>query len=98
MYIFQDTNLTWRNSWPQFTECFQNTVLIWVASGWLWVTSPFYLLYLMRQRNDPNPVTTKFVFKVVSGSFLVIVTNCYYHHIIMYYMIFHVSCYIAYFP
>lgn len=63
--VVWDTNLTWRNSWPQFTECFQNTVLIWVASGWLWVTSPFYLLYLMRQRNDPNPVTTKFVFKVV---------------------------------
>ena len=69
--VFQDTNLTWRNSWPEFTECFQNTVLVWLASGWLWVSSPFYLLYLMRQQDNPNPVTVKFVLKVVSMSLII---------------------------
>jgi hypothetical protein len=39
-------NRTWYAEWPYFGECFQNTVLIWIASGWLWTTAPFYLRYL----------------------------------------------------
>ncbi|XP_046577437.1 multidrug resistance-associated protein 1-like [Haliotis rubra] len=42
-----DTDLTWYNTWPQFTDCFQSTVLVWVPCGWLWLTSPFYVYYLM---------------------------------------------------
>ncbi|XP_062606443.1 multidrug resistance-associated protein 1-like [Saccostrea cucullata] len=63
--VLWNTSLTWRNSWPEFTDCFQFTVLIWVASGWLWITSPFYVYYLAIQKDCPNPVTLKFVAKVV---------------------------------
>lgn len=44
-----DVNNTWYGDWPYFGECFQNTVLIWIASGWLWLTAPFYLSYLFKQ-------------------------------------------------
>ncbi|XP_048728231.2 multidrug resistance-associated protein 1-like [Ostrea edulis] len=60
-----NTTLTWRNSWPDFTECFQNTVIIWVVSGWLWLTSPLYLYYLIIQKSCPNPITVKFITKIV---------------------------------
>ncbi|BFZ09598.1 hypothetical protein BsWGS_12637 [Bradybaena similaris] len=41
-----DTDLTWHGSWPQFTECFRSTVLVWVSCGWLWLCAPFYTCYL----------------------------------------------------
>uniref|UniRef100_A0A8C2SIC2 Multidrug resistance-associated protein 1 n=1 Tax=Capra hircus TaxID=9925 RepID=A0A8C2SIC2_CAPHI len=31
---------------PDFTKCFQNTVLVWVPCSYLWVCFPFYFLYL----------------------------------------------------
>ncbi|XP_076457656.1 multidrug resistance-associated protein 1-like [Babylonia areolata] len=44
-----NTSLLLDNSWPQFTECFQNSLLVWVPCGWLWITLPFYLPYLCAQ-------------------------------------------------
>uniref|UniRef100_G1PKB7 Multidrug resistance-associated protein 1 n=1 Tax=Myotis lucifugus TaxID=59463 RepID=G1PKB7_MYOLU len=42
----QDWNITWYTSNPDFTKCFQNTVLVWVPCFYLWVSFPFYFLYL----------------------------------------------------
>ncbi|KAF5894744.1 multidrug resistance-associated protein 1-like [Clarias magur] len=41
-----DSNLTWNTSTPNLTKCFQHTVLVWVPCFYLWVCSPFYVLYL----------------------------------------------------
>ncbi|ELK33293.1 Multidrug resistance-associated protein 1 [Myotis davidii] len=41
-----DWNITWYTSNPDFTKCFQNTVLVWVPCFYLWVSFPFYFLYL----------------------------------------------------
>ncbi|CAG5119030.1 unnamed protein product [Candidula unifasciata] len=43
---FWDLNLTWYGSWPQFTDCFRKTVLVWVPCGWLWLSAPFYTWYI----------------------------------------------------
>ncbi|XP_059549253.1 multidrug resistance-associated protein 1 isoform X1 [Myotis daubentonii] len=43
---FWDWNVTWYTSNPDFTKCFQNTVLVWVPCFYLWVSFPFYFLYL----------------------------------------------------
>ncbi|KAI5097098.1 multidrug resistance-associated protein 1-like isoform X2, partial [Silurus meridionalis] len=43
-----DWNVTWYTLNPDLTLCFQHTVLIWVPCFYLWVCSPFYLLYLQR--------------------------------------------------
>ncbi|XP_058536855.1 multidrug resistance-associated protein 1 isoform X1 [Ochotona princeps] len=45
---FWDWNLTWYTSNPDFTKCFQNTVLVWVPCFYLWVCFPFYFLHLSR--------------------------------------------------
>nr|XP_037846032.1 translation initiation factor IF-2-like [Chlorocebus sabaeus] len=41
-----DWNVTWYTSNPDFTKCFQNTVLVWVPCFYLWACFPFYFLYL----------------------------------------------------
>nr|XP_020037160.1 multidrug resistance-associated protein 1 isoform X1 [Castor canadensis] len=43
-----DWNVTWYTSNPDFTKCFQNTVLVWVPCLYLWACFPFYFLYLSR--------------------------------------------------
>ncbi|XP_056392341.1 multidrug resistance-associated protein 1 isoform X2 [Hyla sarda] len=47
---FWDANVTWYTENPDFTKCFQNTVLVWIPCIYLWLCFPFYFLYL--QRND----------------------------------------------
>ncbi|XP_054880485.1 multidrug resistance-associated protein 1 isoform X2 [Poeciliopsis prolifica] len=43
---FWDWNSTWNTSTPDLTQCFQNTILVWVPCFYLWMCAPFYLLYL----------------------------------------------------
>ncbi|XP_068002963.1 multidrug resistance-associated protein 1 isoform X2 [Melanerpes formicivorus] len=43
---FWDWNLTWHTENPDFTPCFQNTVLVWIPCIYLWVCFPVYYLYL----------------------------------------------------
>ncbi|MEQ2207392.1 Multidrug resistance-associated protein 1 [Xenoophorus captivus] len=43
---FWDWNSTWNTSNPDLTQCFQNTVLVWVPCFYLWIGAPIYLLYL----------------------------------------------------
>ncbi|XP_075422206.1 multidrug resistance-associated protein 1-like isoform X3 [Ascaphus truei] len=45
-----DANVSWHTQNPDFTKCFQNTVLVWIPCVYLWACFPFYLFYL--QRND----------------------------------------------
>uniref|UniRef100_A0A8C2GPP5 Multidrug resistance-associated protein 1 n=1 Tax=Cyprinus carpio TaxID=7962 RepID=A0A8C2GPP5_CYPCA len=47
---FQDWNRTWQTHNPDLTPCFQNTVLVWIPCLYLWLSAPFYILYL--KRND----------------------------------------------
>uniref|UniRef100_A0A8C9W2Y9 Multidrug resistance-associated protein 1 n=1 Tax=Scleropages formosus TaxID=113540 RepID=A0A8C9W2Y9_SCLFO len=44
--LHRDWNLTWHTLNPDFTRCFQNTVLIWVPCVYLWLCMPFYYWYL----------------------------------------------------
>ncbi|NXC90811.1 MRP1 protein, partial [Cercotrichas coryphoeus] len=43
-----DWNLTWHTEDPDFTPCFQNTVLVWIPCVYLWLCFPVYSLYLRR--------------------------------------------------
>ncbi|XP_054066663.1 multidrug resistance-associated protein 1 isoform X5 [Rissa tridactyla] len=43
---FWDWNLTWHTENPDFTLCFQNTVLVWIPCVYLWACFPVYFLYL----------------------------------------------------
>ncbi|XP_031726932.1 multidrug resistance-associated protein 1 [Anarrhichthys ocellatus] len=43
---FWDWNRTWYTANPDFTQCFQNTVLVWLPCLYLWICAPIYLIYL----------------------------------------------------
>ncbi|XP_069566366.1 multidrug resistance-associated protein 1 [Brachyistius frenatus] len=43
---FWDWNRTWHTTNPDFTQCFQNTVLVWLPCLYLWMCAPIYLIYL----------------------------------------------------
>ncbi|XP_040430566.1 multidrug resistance-associated protein 1 isoform X1 [Cygnus olor] len=43
---FWDWNLTWHTENPDFTQCFQNTVLVWIPCIYLGACFPVYFLYL----------------------------------------------------
>ncbi|XP_063286386.1 multidrug resistance-associated protein 1-like [Pelobates fuscus] len=47
---FWDANITWYTENPDFTKCFQNTVLVWIPCIYLWFCLPIYAVYL--QHND----------------------------------------------
>lgn len=44
--FIQDWNRTWYTANPDLTQCFQNTVLVWVPCVYLWLLAPFYCLHL----------------------------------------------------
>uniref|UniRef100_A0A672ZW33 Multidrug resistance-associated protein 1 n=1 Tax=Sphaeramia orbicularis TaxID=375764 RepID=A0A672ZW33_9TELE len=48
---FWDWNRTWHTANPDLTQCFQNTVLVWLPCFYLWLCAPIYLLYLRRHDN-----------------------------------------------
>ena len=44
--LIQDWNSTWYITNPDLTQCFQNTVLVWLPCLYLWICAPIYLIYL----------------------------------------------------
>ncbi|XP_064621093.1 multidrug resistance-associated protein 1-like [Lineus longissimus] len=45
-WAFWDDSLTINTTNPDLTTCFQSTVLVWVPCLFLWLCSPFYIVYL----------------------------------------------------
>ncbi|KAM7393766.1 hypothetical protein PAMP_020615 [Pampus punctatissimus] len=41
-----DWNRTWYTANPDLTQCFQNTILVWIPCVYLWLLAPFYCLHL----------------------------------------------------
>lgn len=54
---FWDVNVVWNTTNPDFTECFQKTVLSWVPCGLLWLMSPIEIYFLSRQKGGYIPWT-----------------------------------------
>ncbi|XP_046325609.2 multidrug resistance-associated protein 1-like [Haliotis rufescens] len=69
-----DTNLTWYNSWPELTTCFQDTLLVWVPCGWLWLLSPLYVFYLTSQTDDVIKLSLLFIAKLFTSCLLMVTT------------------------
>lgn len=49
--LYQDWNRTWYTANPDLTQCFQNTVLVWLPCFYLWMCAPIYLIYLRSHDN-----------------------------------------------
>ncbi|XP_060220230.1 multidrug resistance-associated protein 1 isoform X4 [Meriones unguiculatus] len=65
-----DWNVTWYTSNPDFTKCFQNTVLTWVPCFYLWTCFPLYFFYLSRHDRGYIQMTHLNKAKTALGFFL----------------------------
>uniref|UniRef100_A0A8C5TUD7 Canalicular multispecific organic anion transporter 2 n=1 Tax=Malurus cyaneus samueli TaxID=2593467 RepID=A0A8C5TUD7_9PASS len=68
--FFQDSNLTIHTDNPDLTPCFQNTILAWIPSIYLWSALPFYLLYLKRHKRGYIVLSVLSRFKTLFGVLL----------------------------
>ncbi|NWI89596.1 MRP3 protein, partial [Pitta sordida] len=66
----QDSNLTIHTDNPDLTPCFQNTILAWIPSIYLWSALPFYLLYLKRNKRGYIVLSVLSRFKTLFGVLL----------------------------
>lgn len=70
----QNSNLTWYTDNPDFTPCFEQTVLTWIPCGFLWLLSAFSVVSTLRIRtNQRIPTTLLIIFKCLGSWALVIV-------------------------
>ncbi|NXI55720.1 MRP6 protein, partial [Chloroceryle aenea] len=67
-----DWNQTWYTNTPRFTWCFQSTVIAWIPCAYLWISFPFYYLYLRHKTKGFIRMSHIFKTKMVLGFILVI--------------------------
>ncbi|XP_038013185.1 canalicular multispecific organic anion transporter 2 isoform X1 [Motacilla alba alba] len=67
---FWDSNLTIHTDNPDLTPCFQNTILAWIPSIYLWSALPFYLLYLRHNKRGYIMLSVLSRFKTLFGVLL----------------------------
>lgn len=65
--LFQNVNLTWNTTSPDFTPCFEKTVLVWVPCIFLWVFSPMEVYYILNSKQKDIPWTWLNISKLVSS-------------------------------
>ncbi|KFW12269.1 Canalicular multispecific organic anion transporter 2, partial [Eurypyga helias] len=65
-----DSNLSIHTDNPDLTPCFQNTILAWIPSIYLWTTLPFYLLYLKHHKRGYIVLSVLCRFKTLFGVLL----------------------------
>ncbi|XP_010073713.1 PREDICTED: canalicular multispecific organic anion transporter 2-like, partial [Pterocles gutturalis] len=66
----QDSNLSIHTDNPDLTPCFQNTILAWIPSIYLWSALPFYLLYLKHNKRGYIILSVLSRFKTLFGVLL----------------------------
>ncbi|CAC5389793.1 ABCC1 [Mytilus coruscus] len=69
-----DETLLSNNTFPEFTDCFQNTILVWVPCGFLWITAPYYLYYLVSYKGSPRQHSFLNIAKTFISGILFILT------------------------
>uniref|UniRef100_A0A8C3CER0 ABC-type glutathione-S-conjugate transporter n=1 Tax=Cairina moschata TaxID=8855 RepID=A0A8C3CER0_CAIMO len=67
---FWDSNLSIHTDNPDLTPCFQNTILAWIPSIYLWTALPFYLLYLKHSKRGYIVLSVLSRFKTLFGVLL----------------------------
>ncbi|XP_035749279.1 canalicular multispecific organic anion transporter 2 [Egretta garzetta] len=66
----RDSNLSIHTDNPDLTPCFQNTILAWIPSIYLWSALPFYLLYLKHNNRGYIVLSMLSRFKTLFGVLL----------------------------
>uniref|UniRef100_T1J4L1 ABC-type glutathione-S-conjugate transporter n=1 Tax=Strigamia maritima TaxID=126957 RepID=T1J4L1_STRMM len=65
-----DWSVVWETDNPDFTDCFQKTVLIWIPCGFLWICLPFEIYSVKKHRRRCIPWSPLNSMKLVNFEFL----------------------------
>jgi len=71
---FWDLDVTWNTDTPDFTPCFQKTVLVWVPCIFLWLFTPLEIFYAKSSINRNIPFGFLNVSKLILSGLLIILT------------------------
>lgn len=66
----QNTTLTWETDDPQFTPCFEKTVLVWIPCLFLWFFAPVEVYYQRSSLNKYIPWNWKNFFKMLINTLI----------------------------
>lgn len=72
--ISQNWNLTWGSENPDFTPCFEQTVLIWIPCAFLWLFLPLEIMYMKCSITKDIPFSFWNVSKLVISIFIILLT------------------------
>ncbi|XP_063605857.1 multidrug resistance-associated protein 1-like [Penaeus indicus] len=72
---FWDANVTWYTDNPDFTPCFERTVLVWVPCFFLWVFTPMEIFYIKSSPDRLVPWSWVNICKLI-GSTLLMTVQC----------------------
>ena len=72
MVFTQNLSLTWNTADPDFTECFHQTVLIWIPCGFLWLFSLYEIRQLLDSKNRDIPWSLQNISKFVANVLLIV--------------------------
>lgn len=72
---FWDANVTWYTYNPDFTPCFERTVLVWVPCFFLWVFTPMEIFYIKSSPDRLVPWSWLNICKLI-GSTLLMTVQC----------------------
>ncbi|EMP33031.1 Canalicular multispecific organic anion transporter 2 [Chelonia mydas] len=67
----KEPNISVHTNNPDLTPCFQNTILAWIPSIYLWAVLPFYLLYLKHYKRGYIVLSMLSRFKTVLATVLI---------------------------
>ncbi|XP_063171212.1 ATP-binding cassette sub-family C member 6 isoform X2 [Candoia aspera] len=68
----EDWNQTWWTDLSGFASCFQNSVAAWIPCLYLWISFPFYYLYLQKNRRGYIRMSALFKAKMILGFALLV--------------------------
>ncbi|XP_076338586.1 multidrug resistance-associated protein 1-like isoform X2 [Tachypleus tridentatus] len=68
--FIQDLQTSWYTDWPDLTPCFQQTILIYVPCGFLWLAVPVELFRTRRMKDWNPPWTLLNIVKFVANLLL----------------------------
>lgn len=71
-FNFQNTSLTWDTDDPEFTSCFEKTVLVWGPCLFLWLFSGLEIYYITSSKKKDIPWNWLNIFKLSITSALCI--------------------------
>lgn len=74
LFYSQNSNVTWNTDDPEFTKCFQRTVLIWVPCAFLWLFSFLDIFYIRNSFNRDIPRSYLNVTKLILTAALIVLS------------------------